>query len=214
MGADAAIARVINVPLEEFKEAVRALNSPDAKSGSKEYEGRRIVPIEHAPGYHIVNYVKYSGIKNDSERRDYFRIKKQESRQRRVSQRVPPCPSENVRDCPQAEAEAEAEAEAVQRERERERGANARLHGLPATVEEVIEAGRRSIPKAIPEATCRAFWSHYESQAKTNENGQVYWVTGGDSPSVITNWREKLKTWRADAKKPAAGQSRYHVPNI
>ena len=64
-----------------------------------------------------------------------------------------------------------------------------RLHGIPGSVEEVIAYGQ-SINPRIPEAQCCAFWAHYEGQARTNESGEIFWVTSGDA--VVTNWKVKL----------------------
>lgn len=72
------------------------------------------------------------------------------------------------------------------------RAKNGRLHGIPATVEEVITLGANLRPKK-DEDTCRAFWAHYEGQARTNENGETFWITSGDA--VVTNWRVKLATF-------------------
>ena len=68
-----------------------------------------------------------------------------------------------------------------------------RLHGIPASVEEVIAHGQLLNPK-VPEAQCRAFWAHYEGQARANENGDIFWVTSGDA--VVTNWKVKLPQFR------------------
>lgn len=68
-----------------------------------------------------------------------------------------------------------------------------RLHSIPASVEEVIAYGQSVHPK-IPEAQCRSFWAHYEGQARTNENGDIFWVTSGDA--VVTNWKVKLPQFR------------------
>ena len=64
-----------------------------------------------------------------------------------------------------------------------------RLHGIPASVEEVIAYGQTINPK-VSEEQCRTFWAHYEGQARTNDNGDIFWVTSGDA--VITNWKVKL----------------------
>lgn len=80
LGTDEAIARIINVPIEEFTEALTALMAPDADSQSKEHEGRRIVRLDGIPGLFLVNYVKYAEIGSDEQRREYFRTKKAESR--------------------------------------------------------------------------------------------------------------------------------------
>lgn len=80
LGDDESIARVINVPMPTFSKALEAMMAPDAKSKSKEYDGRRIIRLEDSPGLFIVNYEKYSGIGSDEQRREYFRVKKAESR--------------------------------------------------------------------------------------------------------------------------------------
>jgi hypothetical protein len=80
IGMDSSIARVINVPMDIFSRALAALMEPDPGSQSKDEDGRRIVRLEDAPGLLIVNYEKYSGIGSDEQRREYFRVKKAESR--------------------------------------------------------------------------------------------------------------------------------------
>lgn len=90
-----------------------------------------------------------------------------------------------------------------------------RLHGIPATVDEVIRFGRTTQPP-VPEDRCRAFFAHYEGQAKTNHNGDVFWITSGDT--VVTNWKVKLPEFRggvgfvgkgADGRPPKP--SEFHV---
>jgi hypothetical protein len=66
-----------------------------------------------------------------------------------------------------------------------------RLNGIPSSVEEVIAYGQSL---GIPEAQCRAFWAHYEGQARTNENGDIFWITSGEA--VVTNWKIKLPQFR------------------
>jgi hypothetical protein len=73
IGTDVALSRRLNMPLEDFREAIKKLSSPDKDSNSTEFEGRRLIPSEAERGYHIVNYVKYRDIKNEDERREYMR---------------------------------------------------------------------------------------------------------------------------------------------
>jgi len=73
VGTDVAIARRLNMPLEELKSALDRLMSPDDDSGSQELEGRRIVPSDAERGYRIVNFVTYRNTKNPEERREYMR---------------------------------------------------------------------------------------------------------------------------------------------
>lgn len=70
-----------------------------------------------------------------------------------------------------------------------------RLHGIPSTVEEVIDHGNGVAPPLGPvsEERCRAFWAHYEGQARTGPNGDLFWVTSGaNGGTVVTNWKVKL----------------------
>jgi hypothetical protein len=76
-----------------------------------------------------------------------------------------------------------------------------RLHGIPATVEDVIAYGQTLYPP-VDEARCRKFFSYYEGQARQNANGETFWVTSGES--VITNWKAKLPTF-ADNKRSISG---------
>lgn len=82
LGSDATIARIINVPMEQFRSCIEALMKPDPQSRCELHEGRRVVPMERGLGYLLPAYPKYSGITTDEERREYFRVKKAESRAR------------------------------------------------------------------------------------------------------------------------------------
>jgi hypothetical protein len=75
------------------------------------------------------------------------------------------------------------------------RQAGGRLHGIPASVEEVIAYGSTLNPP-VSESRCRAFWSHYEGQARTNESGDTFWVTSGDA--IVTKWKQKLPAFADD----------------
>ena len=77
-----------------------------------------------------------------------------------------------------------------------------RLHNIPASPEEVIAYGK-TINPPVPEARCRDFWNHYEAQAKTNADGEIFWVTSGDT--VITNWKAKLPQFSAGGNQAAGG---------
>lgn len=73
-----------------------------------------------------------------------------------------------------------------------------RLHGIPNSVEEVIAYGKTCLPKPVSEERCRAFWAHYEGQAKTNPSGDVFWVTSGfdnGGGAIVTKWKDKLQSF-------------------
>lgn len=70
-----AIARTANAPIEEVRDAIEALCLPDPDSQNKEFEGRRLVPIEdgRAWGWRIVSYAHYRAIRDQEQRRQYHR---------------------------------------------------------------------------------------------------------------------------------------------
>ena len=99
------LADLSRVSVDKCRIAITKLESPDEDSRTKENEGRRIRPVDG--GWLLLNHAKYRAKLNADERREYFRIKKQE--QRSVSNNVQQCPTDST---PSTQAEAEAEAEA------------------------------------------------------------------------------------------------------
>ena len=73
IGTDVAIARRLNMPLDDFRRAVEVLSSPDCDSNSQEEEGRRLVRSDGERGYRLVNYVSYRSIRDEEGRRDWMR---------------------------------------------------------------------------------------------------------------------------------------------
>lgn len=73
IGTDVAIARRLNLPVEDFTKAIAILMMEDRDSNSQDENGKRVIPSESGRGYHIVNYVKYREIKTDEEKRAYMR---------------------------------------------------------------------------------------------------------------------------------------------
>lgn len=78
-----AVARRTNVPPEEVRAAIEFLSRPDRASNSPAEDGRRLLPIdERKPwGWQIVNYGHYRQIRNEEERREYFRTYRQVQRE-------------------------------------------------------------------------------------------------------------------------------------
>lgn len=70
-----------------------------------------------------------------------------------------------------------------------------RLHGIPNCEGDVVIYGATLNPP-VAEDRCKAFWGHYEGQARTNPNGDVFWVTSGDA--VVTNWKAKLPAFASE----------------
>lgn len=98
------LADLSRVTLDECKEALIALESPDEYSRTPDNEGRRIERSDG--GWKILNHAKYRAKMGADEKREYFRLKKQEQR-RELSNLA----SNNVKDCP-AESSVSRHAEA------------------------------------------------------------------------------------------------------
>lgn len=116
-----AIARRTNVPIETVTRGITHLLQPDPTSRSLEEEGRRIVPIDSKRpwGWRIVNYRHYRDIRDNEDRKAYFREQKREQRSKAKKLQESARKSETVSDCPgqsvsvtQAEADAEAVSDA------------------------------------------------------------------------------------------------------
>lgn len=74
------LANIANVPMEDCLRAIEKFKSPDPYSRTKADEGRRIREVEG--GWALVNFEKYREKGRSVDRREYMRLKKQESRQR------------------------------------------------------------------------------------------------------------------------------------
>lgn len=75
------LAAILGTTKEEIEKAIEYLSAPDPASRSKVLDGRRLVKAG-AFFYDVPNHATYRGIINDDERREYFRDKKREQRER------------------------------------------------------------------------------------------------------------------------------------
>jgi len=110
-----AIARRTSIPLEIIQLGVERLMAPDPESRTPDEDGRRITLVEdhRAWGWQIVNYAKYRDMRKAEDRREYLRIKQQESRSRRSSTGVNTASTKiNTSTDTDTEVEAEVEVEA------------------------------------------------------------------------------------------------------
>lgn len=111
VGTDVAIARRLNIPLQEFRNCVEILGRPDPDSNSQKAEGRRVVPSEAERGYQLVNYATYRGIRDEEDRREYMREYMRKRRAGENAEDVAPVNSRKQRKQKLANAEAEKEVE-------------------------------------------------------------------------------------------------------
>lgn len=91
------LARRAGVTIEEAEKALTCLLSPDQYSRTKDFDGRRIQEIDG--GWVLLNHPKYRALLSEAERREYNRVKKQESRARSLGGM-----SNDVNDCQQMSA--------------------------------------------------------------------------------------------------------------
>lgn len=104
------LSAVLGESEEKITEGIKQLCSPDPKSRSKAHEGRRLLPKSEFL-FFVPRYKHYHGLRNDEERRQYFREKKREQRER-----LKACPtgmSNHVQvgqTCPPLSTQSESEA--------------------------------------------------------------------------------------------------------
>lgn len=111
VGTDVALARRLNMPLDDFQRCVYILMKPDANSNSQECAGRRVIRSDSERGYTVVSYKKYRGLRDESHRRDYMR-EYQRKRRAKLSETEPVNKSvNNVKSVSHSEAEAEGEGD-------------------------------------------------------------------------------------------------------
>lgn len=73
IGTDIAIARRLNVSIEELQEALKVLMAPDPRSNNMDYEGRRIIESPNERGYFLTSYEKYRSLQSKEMRREYMK---------------------------------------------------------------------------------------------------------------------------------------------
>lgn len=101
------LARRAGVSREECDAALSTLLGPDPYSRTKDFEGRRIRPIDG--GWQVINYQKYRDMRDEEERREYQRAWDRANRP--VRRRIP-TKSDLARQHPtKADADADADAE-------------------------------------------------------------------------------------------------------
>lgn len=68
---EASLYRVANITKDEAEEAIRAFTSPDPKSRTPDYDGRRIERV--SGGFKLLNYFKYRDIRTPEQKNAYMR---------------------------------------------------------------------------------------------------------------------------------------------
>jgi len=99
------LAAVIGSDIKSIISAIETLCAPDAESRSKVHEGRRLIR-EGEFQYFVTGHAKYRAMRDESDRREYNRVKKAESRARSTVKTM-----SNGLSIVSANTEAEAEAD-------------------------------------------------------------------------------------------------------
>jgi len=203
-GSPQNVANRANVTLEEAKNAIRILSSPDSQNPQQDHEGRRIEAV--SGGFFIINAQKYRDIQKDEDRKERDRLRQQEYRARKRvagnsdpnSRRVTPCHKKS-RKSRQAEAEAEAEAEANSPQTPRsesppEQGEFAATNAaLPHPTLNQVFAYCDQIQ--VPHWVGEDFFNLWEGRA---------WR---DRDTPVRNWKSLLNSkkcyWEADGRPPS-----------
>lgn len=86
------LANIAKVSIEKTEASLAKLLAPDQYSRTKDYEGRRIEPVDG--GWRILNHAKYREKLSDPDRREYQRIKQAQYRMERRIKNGKPLPGE------------------------------------------------------------------------------------------------------------------------
>lgn len=104
------LAAILGTTKEDVDKSIEYLTAPDPASRSKVLDGRRLVKVG-AFFYEVPNHATYRGILNDEERREYFRDKKREQRERDAKAKLLEKVSLTVKDMSNMSTQAEAYAD-------------------------------------------------------------------------------------------------------
>lgn len=97
------LARMSNITPDECRASLEKLMAPDPDSRTKDFEGRRVEPVDG--GWRILNYTKYRNMGRHVDRAEYLARKNREYRLRKGKcTRVSPMTNDDQR-LPKAEAE-------------------------------------------------------------------------------------------------------------
>lgn len=137
------LADAARVTIEECKEALGVLMSPDPFSRSTENEGRRVEEVDG--GWRLLNYAKYRETRDPEIRREQNRLSKARERARECQPNV----SQSQPESAHAEAEAEAENVDISIKAEEVYECYPRKVGKQAAIREIERAFKKVSPDAL-----------------------------------------------------------------
>ena len=169
------LADAAKITIEQCKDAIHRLSSPDEYSRTKEHEGRRIKEIDG--GWEILNYMKYREMRDSDERRIQVRRATKRWRSKKADQ-ITVSHGEPLSS--QAEAEADAEADTTKK----------KGRFAPPSLQEVLDYAK-SRNQTVELA--KMFIDYYTAGG---------WIDSSGKP--VRNWKQKFITWekRRDNPRP------------
>ena len=196
----AAIARRTAVPIEIVTRAIEKLSQPDPESRSTDEDGRRLLPLDahRSWGWQIVNYLNYRSIRDEDDRRAYFRERKriQRSRPSQKSTDVQDM-SNDVQDiCGQSNNVTYADADA-----EIDISSNADTSAGDISLNQLELVTPASSPAASKSSALVKVWDHYI--LKTERNPKTYEFTAARKRKGLARLDECLKKTAGDLDKAA-----------
>lgn len=181
IGTDVAIARRLNITVEEFQTALQTLMSPDSSSNNMEYDGRRVIESPNERGYFLTSYEKYRTLQTKEMRREYM---KEYMANKRLNQKevllATPKLTESLQSLPVnpvRQGEGEADGEETKKEK---RGFKKPTH------KEVSDYGESIGFKVDGEHFC----AYYEARG--------WKLSGGSS---MKDWKSTVVTWKKGEEK-------------
>lgn len=175
-GSIPGLADLCRVTVDECREALTKLLSPDPDSRSKEQDGRRITQIDG--GWLLVNHAKYRQKLRSDDRREYLTIKQREHRAKiKASTKC----QQSEPSQPIAEASSEAEA-STKRSRK----------FIPPSREEVNLLATKS---GLPIEQADTFWDFYESKGWMVGKNKMVSVAG-----AMAGWTRRWRKEQQESK--------------
>lgn len=171
------LADMARVSLPETQKALEVLSSPDSFSRTKDFEGRRIEPVDG--GWVLLNHSKYREKMSADERRQYNRLKQQEFRERQKRAASKPCQQTSItvnhgQSSLPLSAQAEAEKQRAD-ELPNPSAAPPPADGPCVTAEEIYEAYPKKVGrKAALLAISRAVHASTKSARQVLEATKLY----------------------------------------
>lgn len=184
-----AIARRTAVPIEIVTKAIEKLCQPDSESRSIDEDGRRLIPLDshRSWGWQIVNYLNYRSIRDEDDRRVYFRERKrlQRSRGHQKSADVQDMSNDVLDICGQSNNVTHADADA---DVYISPNAVASVEDIPVELELLPPVNNQAASKS---AVLTKVWEYYI--VKTDRNPKTYEFTADRKKKGLARLEECLK---------------------